>query len=154
MKDIEPFSMANAPVIESALKMETALNLAWALLATGMLFSWLQLGAPFSHKRGVQERRLQLVALAVLLLILLPAISLTDDLQTIQNPAEAGCCLRRDHVVSHAHSIFPAIAALPVPAFAELPFGFLGHAAPHRLHALIVDHPGLTSIQNRPPPGA
>jgi hypothetical protein len=41
-------------------------------------------------------RRTQMVALAVLILILFPVISVTDDLQAIQNPAEVDSCLRRE----------------------------------------------------------
>jgi hypothetical protein len=92
--------------------------------------------------------------MAVLILILFPVISVTDDLQVIQNPAEVDSCLRRDHAISHPHSIFPAIAALPLPALAELPFGFLQRVALSRSPAPIVDHPGLRTVRNRPPPFA
>jgi thiol:disulfide interchange protein len=129
--------------------MELVLNLAWVLLAAVMFWLWFR----FTPSAG-QSRRLQLVALAVLLLILFPVISVTDDLQAIQNPAEADSCLRRDHAVSSAHSIFPTAATLPAPVFAELSLGVVGMAAPGRLPAPIVDHPALAPIQNRPPPVA
>jgi hypothetical protein len=129
--------------------MELVLNLAWALSAIVIVCSWLRYGP-----RAGAGRRTQLVALAVLILILFPVISVTDDLQAVQNPAEVDSCLRRNHVVSNAHSIFPAVASLPLPAFAELPFGFLQLVAPRRLMAPVVDHPGLDSVQNRPPPVA
>ena len=104
--------------------MELILNLVWALLATLMLWLWMR------HAPCVcLSRRTQLVALAMLILILLPVISVTDDLQALQNPAELDCCARRHHAVSCPHSIFPAAATLPPPVFAELSFGFLRFVA-------------------------
>jgi len=85
--------------------MELVLNFAWVLLAAFMLSLWLQL-APCAHG----DRRMQLVALAVLLLILFPVISVTDDLQAMQNPAETDCCQRRSHACAAPHSLFPAPA--------------------------------------------
>jgi hypothetical protein len=134
--------------------MELFLNLAWVVLAALMFCLWLRF-SPLTGPQGrIVDRRMQFVALAVLIAILFPVISVTDDLQAIQNPAETDSCQRRDHVVSSAHSIFPAVAALPVPAFAELSFGILRFVAPGRLPAPLIDLPALASIQNRPPPAA
>jgi len=129
---------------------ELFLNFAWVLLAALMLWLWLR----YASCAGPGDRRMQLVSLAVLILILFPVISVTDDLQAIQNPAEADCCLRRDHAISNAHSIVPAVAELPMPFFAKPSFGFVRLAAPDRLNTRVVDHPGLTAILNRPPPAA
>jgi hypothetical protein len=129
--------------------MELVLNLAWVLLATLMFCLWLR----FAPCTGT-DRHLQLVALMVLLLILFPVISVTDDLQAVQNPAETDSLLRRNHGCSPAQSIFPAVAALPLPAMADLPFGFLGMAAPGIPQAPVFDGPALAPIQNRPPPTA
>jgi hypothetical protein len=129
--------------------MEMVLNLAWVLLAALMFCLWLR----YAPRTGV-DRRMQFVALAVLLLILFPVISVTDDLQAVQNPAEADCLLRRDHGCSTACSIFPAVAALPLPAVADLSFGVLRLATPGSLHASVSDDPALAPIQNRPPPVA
>jgi len=127
--------------------MELALNLAWALSAIAIVCLWLR----FMPQAGA-TRRTQWVALAVLILILFPVISVTDDLQAVQNPAEVDSCLRRDHAISHPHSTFPAVATLPLPGLADLPFGFLQMAAPGHSPASVVDHPGLRTIHNRPPP--
>jgi hypothetical protein len=60
----------------------------------------------------------QLISLAALTAILLPVISISDDLQAANNPAEversAG---RRDHLFSlqQAHQGTPCIVALAVP---------------------------------------
>jgi hypothetical protein len=129
--------------------MELALNIVWALAAVVFFGVWLR------HSPHIRaDRRMQLVALAVLVLILFPVISVTDDLQAMQNPAEADCCLRRDQVVCNAHSIFPSTAAVLPPAFAELSFGFVQLAATSNLPTPVVDHPALAPIQNRPPPVA
>jgi hypothetical protein len=129
--------------------MELALNLGWLLVAMLMFALWLRLG-----RRAGAEPRIQLVALTVLILILFPVISVTDDLQALQNPAEADSSLRRDHVCASPHSIFPAVGALPLPVVAELSFGVLRHGAPGSFVAPRFSTPALASIQNRPPPAA
>jgi hypothetical protein len=134
--------------------MELFLNLAWVSLAALMVWLWPRF-APRSGPGGRMENRSkQLVALAVLLLILFPVISVTDDLLATQNPAETDSTLRRDHIAAGSHSIFPAVAAEPLPTVAELFSGFPSFAAIRNFPAPIVDHPALASIQNRPPPAA
>ena len=129
--------------------MELSLNLAWVFLAAFMLCSWLR----FSPRAG-SNSRMQFVALAVLILILFPVISVTDDLQAALNPAETDSCLRRNHGCSTPHSIIPAISALPLPVFAELSFGALHLTAAGTLRASVLENPALAPIQNRPPPVA
>jgi hypothetical protein len=134
--------------------MEAILNLVWALLVMLMFGLWLRFAPRPGLNRRVDSRRMQFVALAVLILLLFPVISVTDDLQAIQNAAETDSCQRRDHVCPTSHSIFPAVAALPLPAFAGLSFGILHLAAPASLLAPVVDNPALARIENRPPPAA
>jgi hypothetical protein len=90
----------------------------------------------------------------MLILILFPVISVTDDLEAIQNPAELDCCARRNHAASCSHSIFPAAATLPPPVFTRLSFGFLRFAAPSRIFVPLVKNLALTTVQNQPPPTA
>jgi hypothetical protein len=135
--------------VELAGGMELTLNLAWALLALWMLGAWLRV-AP----TAARERRAQFVALAVVILILLPAISMTDDLVAAQNPAEVDCCVRRDYDCFHAHAGVPTATASPVPTFNGLMLGVL-HLLPPNPHAApFAETPALASIQNRPPPSA
>jgi hypothetical protein len=129
--------------------MELALNLAWVLLTLAMAWFWLRF-AP----RDASSRRVQMVALAVLVIILLPAISMTDDLLAAQNPAEVDSCLRRDHEYFNPHSIHPAVATLPPLIFAGLSFGILRVSAPGVPPSPAIDSPALAAIQNRPPPAA
>ncbi|MGA3370539.1 MAG: hypothetical protein ABSC48_02140 [Terracidiphilus sp.] len=129
--------------------MELALNLVWALLAFVLVRLWLR------HEHGERATmRTQAAALAMLIVILLPVISVTDDLQALQNPAELDCCARRNHAVSCPHSPFPPAATPPPPVLAELSFGFLSFAASRPAPAPLVETPALASIQNRPPPAA
>jgi hypothetical protein len=137
------------PHVELALGMELTLNLGWVLVAVWMVCAWLRI-AP----RAAKERRAQFIALAVVILILLPAISMTDDLLAAQNPAEVDTSVRRDHCGTSPHSIVPVTAALPLPGLSGPAFGFLSVAAPSRLPTPIVENPSLTSIENRPPPAA
>jgi hypothetical protein len=129
--------------------MEITLNFAWVLLAAGMLLLWLRHAGSNNTSRGAQ-----VAALAMLLLILFPVISVTDDLQVVQNTAEAESYLRRGHSAASPHSIFPEAAALPSFACSGTCFGFMGLVVPRLRIAPAVDHPAMASIQNRPPPAA
>jgi hypothetical protein len=129
--------------------MELALNLAWVLLAALMFCLWWR----YAPQTG-RDRRMQLVALAVLLLVLFPVISVTDDLQAAQNPAETNSCQRRVHGYTGPHSNSSPIAALPLTAFAGLSLGSPRVATPGNSATPVIDHPALHPIQNRPPPAA
>lgn len=129
--------------------MEILLNFAWGLVAALMLCLWVR----FAPRRGA-DRRMQFVALAVLLLILFPVISVTDDLQAIQNPAETDSCQRRAHAGCTLHSILTPVAAMPLPAVAELQYGIWRVSIHGAGPARVFDHPALDAIQNRPPPAA
>jgi hypothetical protein len=129
--------------------METLLNFVWVLLAVAGVRLWL-CHAPCKGS----SRRTQIAALAMLIVILFPVISVTDDLLTIQNPAELECCARRNHSASCPHFISPIVATLPPFVVAESSFGFLRLAASSSFPVPTVDNPALASIQNRPPPAA
>lgn len=142
--------MTIVPNVELALGMELTLNLGWALVAMWMLCAWVR-----TAPRNAADRRIQMVALAVVILILLPAISMTDDLVAAQNPAEIDCCARRDHDHGASqHSIVPATASLPLPGFSCISLAFAGMAAPGNLPSAFVENPSMAPIQNRPPPAA
>ena len=129
--------------------MELFLNSAWAITAAIIVGLWLRFG-----NRDNPERRLSLVALVMLIVILFPVISVSDDLWALHFPAEADTCHRRDHLASHQHSVFSALAGLPEAAPAELTFGYQRLAAPHAQQPLAINCPALGSVQNRPPPAA
>jgi hypothetical protein len=129
--------------------MELALNLAWALLAAYLVRLWM-----VHARREGASRRTQIAALVMLILVLFPVISVTDDLLAAQNPAEVESSLRRDDGALQSHSIVPVLAALPPVFFASPDF-----AAPRCVTLCYsttstVKSPALQSIQNRPPPSA
>lgn len=129
--------------------MELFLNLAWAVLAIAFASLWLE-----TETRSGAERRLSMTALVMFLVILFPVISVSDDLWSIQNPAETDSCQRRDHLATCPHTMVPAPAALPAPLFAGVIFkvddALLRFDPPTRALGI----PALSSIQNRPPPYA
>lgn len=129
--------------------MEFFFNFVWALLSAAILCIWLRI-----DNRRSDERRLPLVAVGLLIVLLFPVISVSDDLQAAQNPAEVESSLRQDHKATAAHSILFAVAALPPCVYPGMPFRFLGVTAPTMISAPLVDNPAMAAIQNRPPPGA
>lgn len=129
--------------------MELILNLAGAFVALAIVCLWLR-WAP----RAGEDRKTQLVALALLILILFPVISVTDDLLAAQNLAETDSFVRRDHMPGDQQQASPLYAEIPDPPQADLPFGFLRFAAPGTLPVLAVDPPALAPVENRPPPAA
>jgi len=135
--------------VELKTVMETILNLSWLILAFVLTRLWL-LYAP----QDGASRRKQIVALAMLAVILFPVISVTDDLWSMQYPAETDTSLRRDFLASNPHSIFPAAAALPELAVAD-PIAARGRLeTPLQSRLIAIDKPGLDPIENRPPPAA
>ncbi len=131
--------------------MEIVLNLVWVSLAAVMFGLWLR----FAPRHGRADcRKLQFVALAALVLLLFPVISVTDDLQAAQNPAETDSCQRRDHVCATPHTLFPAIIAPPSPVFSGLSLASVSMPAPGNFVPLAAANPALAPIQSRPPPTA
>lgn len=127
--------------------MELVLNLAWLVLTALMFWLWLH----HAVREGV-DRRTQLVALAAVILILFPAISVTDDLLMAQNPAETRRFQREDQLCAIAHRTHYPAADLP-PLFSAEPSLDSSHSdVPGHLLAPALKVPATDSIQNRPPP--
>jgi hypothetical protein len=128
---------------------EIFLNLAWIVMAAVMMGLWLH----HSPSTG-RVRRIQFVAVAMLILILFPIISVSDDLQTAQNLAEEDVYLRRVLTAACPHSAFPAVATLPQSVKIEIAFVYLHFHGFGHFEEPTLDNPALSSIQNRPPPAA
>jgi len=76
----------------------------------GLVWFWIRSGVS-----GRVPRRTQILALAMVVLLLLPVISLSDDLLAAQSPAESDSYLRRATERDHTHSsMLPATLSLPV----------------------------------------
>ena len=82
--------------------MEIVLNLVWCLVAVAGLLFWLRTDAC----TGVEKRK-RLIALGMLLILLFPVISISDDLWAVQSLAEADSALRRFSDVNHSHLVLP-----------------------------------------------
>ncbi len=92
--------------------MEFLLNLAWLMVSAGVIFAWV---------RGIRSRRTSFtwgacVALGLLVLLMLPVISMTDDLVAFSSPAETEHILRR----SEAPLAYAASGVLPLHLLAPL----------------------------------
>lgn len=131
--------------------MEAILNSVWALVAVAFVCLWVQPGRRINRDA---DRRLSFIALVMLIVVLFPVISVSDDLWSLQNPAETDTCQRRDHRASCPHSILPVIAAVPEPTSVELSFGSQRFAVPLYAPHFVLENPAFYSIQNRPPPSA
>lgn len=129
--------------------MELFLNSVWMLVVVAGVWAW-----PRHGRRRAADRYLSVIALAMLIVILFPVISVSDDLWSSQNLAETDTCQRRDHRGVCPYTIFSAAAALPEPTFAGLTFGKWRLEEPQRVAWVAVENPALAPIQNRPPPAA
>lgn len=127
--------------------MEIFFNLVWIALATVMVWQWKRC----ARQEGA-GRWTQVAAMAMLVLLLFPVISVSDDLRVAQNLTEDEFSVRRSLSAASDHPLDCVAAALPLDLFAGLPFGLLGRVAPLRRSAFVVGVPALSSIQNRPPP--
>jgi len=83
--------------------MEIILNIAWALCSFGLICFWFRNSAS-----NPIQRKTQILALAMVVLLLLPVISLSDDLMAMQGPAESDTCLRK---VLHSNDSDPSTLA-------------------------------------------
>jgi hypothetical protein len=127
--------------------MELALNLAWMAMSALLLWLWTR----HATKSGA-SRRTQFCALAILILIIFPVISVTDDLMAAQSPAELSCTQRRDLARSDAHPLLHTVTALDSTSCLELPFGAMQSIALGCLPAPAARAAVTHAIDNRPPP--
>jgi hypothetical protein len=128
---------------------EIFLNFVWAVLAFTLVVLWLRIGC-----RLDQNRRSQIIAIAILIAVLFPVISVSDDLMTAQNPAETDNCQRRDHLAHGSAHLLQMAAVVPPSICTRAPFGILQYVLPGKPLLRVVARPALTSIANRPPPVA
>ena len=128
--------------------MELILNLVWVAIAIVALLAW--------HRWRVDSegsQLQQLIVLVLILAILFPAISMTDDLWAMQNPADPDTCQKRTLVSAEMHWSVPTTMAL-----ASAPVQALIH---HGRRPIDSDSQDLSTqffvgclVYNRPPPTA
>jgi hypothetical protein len=127
--------------------MELFLNLTWIALAAAL---WL-LFIRCSGGHGSIRRR-QVMALLLVLVLLFPVISVTDDLVMAQNPTESDCCLRKGHTCPNVHLPLHPLAHLFAASLARTDCETRRFFAPGSIVEPLVSVAALESIENRPPP--
>lgn len=124
-------------LVQSILIVELVFNLLWLSLSAALVFFWAVRQRGRTGKSLRCDTRMQIVALAMLIVILLPVVSLTDDLQTHTTPAEAEHLGRRVDLQINAdtgmHAASIAITAL------------LAVEQASRLQTLAYLHPTMTA---------
>jgi len=88
-------------------------------------------------------------------LLLLPVISLSDDLMAMQGPAETDTCLRRALHAGEGHpSIIPHSMGMPEPSFTALSIRRLSQKAVQTYRVAPPPTLLVRSLDSRPPPQA
>lgn len=129
--------------------MELALNLAWLMTAVILAGLWLR----HSSRQNI-SRFIQISALAVLILILLPIISITDDLYITEFTAETTSGQRKGFLVADLQSSHLILTTEPPMVHTDVAFGNVQSAAITDIQIPNVCLQLLTPFANRPPPSA
>lgn len=99
---------------------------------------------------------MQFIALALLIVVLLPVVSLTDDLQTCAMPAESEHLSRRSDFQTIADFMLPAVSVVIAELFSfdttPRPQGFAWLSLPAENEAPCAGY--LRTLGTRPPPAA
>jgi hypothetical protein len=131
---------------------ELFLNLAWAALSILLIAGWI-----WSIRKGhTQFRWTTLVALALLLVLLFPAISMTDDRVAMNRPVDA------EHMMRSSEAPLGQVALIGfLGLFAALVLFVLNMAASHfyyrirpRVFAATILDGFIRALGVRPPPVA
>jgi hypothetical protein len=128
--------------------MELILNIAWAAFSLALIVFWAK-----SSATDRVPRSMQFLALVMTVLLLLPVISLSDDLQAMQGPSETDSCVRR---VLHSDENHPATHPVS-PAFPEPIMDSLSLISIFQ-EVHVIDRPAplapvwTHSLDSRPPP--
>lgn len=130
--------------------MEILLNITWAACSLALIGVWLRCGSPESS-----SRRTQFLALGMALLLLLPVISLSDDLLAMQAPAETDTCVRRVQNPDNSHSApWLLMSAQPSAIYMPVLTGPLAMPLPQGEKPATPPHPVFPAMDSRPPPQA
>jgi hypothetical protein len=129
---------------------EAILNLAWAVCSLGLISLWMRSGSSRTIPRNTQ-----ILALAMIVLMLLPVISLSDDLMAMQGPAETDSSMRRvlDNDQGHP-SVVPAAMGMPEQIFSAPPTGGWSQDSLQSYNLAPAATFLTRSLDSRPPPRA
>lgn len=128
--------------------MESFLNIVWAALGLLLLCGWLRSDQQTDHGRGRQ-----IVAILVLIAVLFPVISVSDDLVAMQGATEVTNSQKRDYLdPAGSHSLFPVIFAILPSLTAQAVFRMPSFVLSGTPSVAARDRLVSVDIQNRPPP--
>lgn len=139
--------------------MEILLNLVWAALAVLIFCLWFRIGDRTGTDRRRHDRRrrivaIQIIAILLLIAILFPVISVSDDLMAVQNATEQDGTQRRDYFGAPGHQTTLAFTEIVSILNLDPGCASVHYCAVRNLSRPSIDHPELASIENRPPPVA
>jgi hypothetical protein len=132
---------------------ELLFNLLWVALSIALVGCWLVTRSIRLEYPRRSSAQVQVMALAMLMLILLPAISLTDDLQACTTPAEAEHLMRnlQNQMDAPVHPVATIVADLTFQMAPTLQTA--GYPAPP-VEVTAPSENYLSVAGNRPPPCA
>jgi len=129
--------------------LELVLNLVGALVAMGLTCLWLRMVS--QGRDGRARWGIQVVALLLLIVILFPVISVTDDLMAAQNPAETDSVQRRNLEASVLNAA-AVCADVPMDSW-RMPDPQVRVRLRARTQRVSWPQaPALAPVENRPPP--
>jgi hypothetical protein len=135
---------------------EILLNLVWVTLSVALSVLWLLRRVACNGDAHSISLKTQLVSLAVVLLILLPVVSITDDLQASIAPAEVEhACRRGDSIPGHdttLQSQFAIVATWLIVL--HVPNSFAVSSTSQSAEVLHPQSGFAHPLQSRPPPRA
>jgi hypothetical protein len=131
------------------MNIELALNISWTVLSALAACFWLRY-----RPSGGKDWRIQLLALGMLIVVLFPVVSVSDDLFVAQNPALTEFSSFRKHIFSGSPSTLLASIGLPVSTGWNFGFQFRGFATPSWDAFSARGACKRVAIKNRPPPAA
>jgi hypothetical protein len=133
---------------------ELFFNIVWGGISLLLGYVWLTGQLRTGTKSPLPSRHAQFVALGMLILILLPVVSLTDDLHAVTTPVET------EHITRRAHTLPATDQAVDLAALLRARL-FLSRYLPH-LQTFARLQPSVQSarpqtgcirqLANRPPP--
>jgi len=129
--------------------MELYLNYAWLSVAVASVCLWLRFG-----RCKLANKHLALIGLFLFIVVLLPAISVSDDLSSIQSPAEVKSLEHRNQCTICQHFGLKSIASLHDAIRLQLDCCSQFLSLQPRVQLIAADNPAIHPIQNRPPPAA
>ncbi len=130
--------------------MEFFLNLAWLSLSIVLVWGY----CAFVRSPQPKRKWLAVVALALLIFVLLPAISMTDDLAAINNPGETDHWRDGTPLPPHSDIAVVAIVPLLLGIFAIGVARISGEQFKLRSLPFVLLDGALRSLGLRPPPSA